>query len=274
MTTSWSPSLSKITRPTVSDILQRERLFLTLDEARNGSVTWLCAPAGSGKTPLAASWLGSRKLPCLWYQVDEGDGDLATFFYYMGLAGKKAAPKHKKSLPLLTPEYLLGIPAFTRRYFEDLYSRLTPHPSFIPPWQGGKEGGAKGGFTIVLDNYQDAPGPAFHEMTAHALEVVPEGVNVVIISRAEPPPQFSRLRAGRKMRIIGWNEIRLTIEETQKMLEGEGCRLSDEALTALQYKTDGWAAGLVLMMEKARRGELETNAKLKTQGEMFDYFAN
>lgn len=128
--------------------------------------------------------------------------------------------------------------------------------------------------TIILDNYQDAPGPAFHEMTAQALEVVPEGVNVVIISRAEPPAQLSRLRACRKMRIIGWNEIRLTIEETQMMLEGEGCRLSDEALTALQWKTDGWAAGLVLMMEKARRGELDAAVKLKTQGEMFDYFAN
>lgn len=273
MTTSWSPSLSKITRPTVSDILQRERLFLTLDEARSGSVTWLCAPAGSGKTTLAASWLDSRKLPCLWYQVDEGDGDLATFFYYMGLAGKKAAPKHKKPLPLLTPEYLLGIPAFTRRYFEDLYNRLIGRGD--PMWSPKKGQPRRAApTTIVLDNYQDAPGPAFHEMTAHALEVVPEGVNVVIISRVEPPAQLSRLRAGRKMRIIGWNEIRLTIEETQMMLEGEGCRLSDEAVTALQDKTDGWAAGLVLMMEKARRGELETNAKLKTQGEMFDYFAN
>lgn len=123
------PSLSKITRPAVSDILQRERLFLLLDEARSGSVTWLCAPAGSGKTTLVASWLASRKLPCLWYQVDEGDGDLATFFYYMGLAGKKAAPKHKKPLPLLTPEYLLGIQTFTKRYFEDLYGRLTPPSS-------------------------------------------------------------------------------------------------------------------------------------------------
>jgi LuxR family maltose regulon positive regulatory protein len=42
----------------------------------------------------------------------------------MGLAAKKAAPHQRKSLPLLTPEYLLGIPTFTHRYFEELYSRL------------------------------------------------------------------------------------------------------------------------------------------------------
>ena len=260
------PSLSKITRPAVSDILQRERLFLLLDEARSGSVTWLCAPAGSGKTTLVASWLDSRKLPCLWYQVDEGDGDLATFFYYMGLAGKKAAPKHKKPLPLLTPEYFLGIQTFTRRYFEDLYARLTP-----PSSSASKKGS---GGIIVIDNYQDASGPAFNEMTAQALEVVPEGINVTIISRAEPPAQLSRLRAGRKMRVIGWDDIRFTVEETKGMLEGEECSLSDEALTALQCRTDGWAAGLVLLMERARKGGFEASGDLKTQGEMFDYFAN
>ena len=229
-------------------------------------MTWLCAPAGSGKTTLVASWLDSRKLPCLWYQVDEGDGDLATFFYYMGLAGKKAAPKHKKPLPLLTPEYLLGIQAFTRRYFEDLYGRLTPRNS-----SSSKKGI---GGVIVFDNYQDAPGPAFHEMTAQALEVIPEGINVIIISRTEPPAQLSRLRAGRKMRVIGWDDIRFTVEETKGMLEGEECSLSDEALTALQCRTDGWAAGLVLLMERARKGGFEASGDMKTQGEMFDYFAN
>src|SRR3990170_94811 len=260
------PSLSKITRPAVSDILQRERLFLLLDEARSGSVTWLCAPAGSGKTTLVASWLDSRKLPCLWYQVDEGDGDLATFFYYIGLAEKKAAPKHKKPLPLLTPEYFLGIQTFTRRYFEDLYARLTP-----PSYSASKKGS---GGIIVIDNYQDASGPAFNEMTAQALEVIPEGINVIIISRTEPPAQLSRLRAGRKMRVIGWDDIRFTVEETKGMLEGEECSLSDEALTALQCRTDGWAAGLVLLMERARKGGFEASGDLKTQGEMFDYFAN
>lgn len=111
-------------------------------------------------------------------------------------------------------------------------------------------------------------------MTAQALEVVPEGINVIIISRAEPPAQLSRLRAGRKMRVIGWDDIRFTVEETKGMLEGEECSLSDEALTALQSKTDGWAAGLVLLMERARKGGFEASGELKTQGEMFDYFAN
>jgi len=52
-------------------------------------------PGRLRQTTLVASWLESRKLPSLWYRLDEGDADLATFFYYLGLAAKKAAPGTK-----------------------------------------------------------------------------------------------------------------------------------------------------------------------------------
>jgi hypothetical protein len=116
--------LAKISRPRISEVLERSRLFLQLDQKRKAPITWISGPGGSGKTTLVASYLDSRRLPCLWYRLDDGDGDIATFFYYLGLAARRAAPRSKKPLPLLTPEYLLGIPAFTRRYFEELFSRL------------------------------------------------------------------------------------------------------------------------------------------------------
>src|SRR5512136_3108018 len=106
-------SIAKITPPKSIGIFPRKRLFKLLDEYRNSSVIWLSAPAGSGKTTLVASYLSEKKLESIWYRVDEGDGDIATFFYYMGLAAKKAVPRIRKPLPLLTSEYLLGIKTFT-----------------------------------------------------------------------------------------------------------------------------------------------------------------
>ena len=99
-------------------------LFHALDEKKSRPLIWLSGPAGSGKTTLVASYLQARKIPCLWYRMDEGDGNLATFFYYLGLAGKKAAPRIRKPLPLLTSEYLQGIPVFALRFFENLFGRL------------------------------------------------------------------------------------------------------------------------------------------------------
>jgi len=119
-------TLAKLTRPSPDGIFPRKRLFRLLDQARTRPVIFITSPPGSGKTSLAASYLKDRKLPCLWYQLDEADADPATFFYYMGLAARKAAPRYRNPLPLFTPEYALGVPTFTRRYFENLCSRLTP----------------------------------------------------------------------------------------------------------------------------------------------------
>ena len=252
-------SIAKLTRPRLSGIAPRERLFRLLDKGRNRPVTWVASQAGSGKTTLVASWLDERKLPCLWYQVDAGDGDLATFFYYMGLAAKQAAPRHKKPLPLLTPEYLQSIPVFTRRYFEELFRRLkTPA-------------------ILVLDNYQDAPPDSgFHEMVAHALDTVPEGINLVILSRNLPPQQLAKFQANNRLQLISWDDIRFTWEESGELMKVQGRERPDKkTVTLLHEKTEGWAAGLVLLMAGAGASGLGVHSVGDgTQAGLFDYFAN
>src|SRR4030043_552224 len=129
--------MSKITRPILTGVFQRKRLFSLIDRLRKQPVIWVSGPPGCGKTTLVSSYLEARKIPCLWYQVDEGDADPATFFYYLGQAAKRASPRKRKSLPLLTPEYLQGVPTFTYRYFEELCSRLNPP---TPPFfKGGSK---------------------------------------------------------------------------------------------------------------------------------------
>lgn len=250
-------SIAKITRPHARDVLLRKNLFERLEEGRGNQVIWISSPGGSGKTTLVSSYIETRKLNCLWYRLDEGDADPATFFYYLGIAGKKAAPRKRKPLPLLTPEYLAGLPTFSRRFFENLYSRLK-QPSLI-----------------VFDNYQDVPGKnGFHNYICSGLEAVPEEITVILISRTSPPEELTRLCANNNMKTIGWDEMKLTPEETKAVMKLSGEKtLSAELVDRIHEKVDGWIAGIILLLESARREGIEdVLTSVQTSDEIFNYF--
>lgn len=245
-------SLAKLTRPTLNSVLPREPLFVRLDGARATRAIWISAPPGAGKTTLLASYLDQRKLPCLWYQVDAGDGDVATFFYYLGLAGRQAAPRARSPLPLFTPEHSAGLPAFSRRFFRGLCGRLKP-PQFL-----------------VFDNYQNVTADSrLHEALREGLEEIPAGVKVAILSRGDPPPALARHRANQTLALIRPEELRLNAEEAASLARLRG---APEPAPEVLELAQGWAAGLVLLLEGGR-ARLNNPGIPATSHAVFDYFA-
>lgn len=251
-------SIKKITPPALPEFIFRERLFHLLDRRHHYQITWISGMAGSGKTTLAASYAYTRKLPFLWYQMDESDDDIATLFYYLGLAVKKATPRKRKPLPFLTPEYSFSMSVFAQRYFENLSNRLTP-PSFM-----------------IFDDYHKLSEAApLHDVLQAGLSKVSPEIHVFILSRTEPPPSFSRMLANDKMRIIGSAELRLDVEESIKIAEREPTRkLPRVFIEQLHAKTKGWAAGLVLMVKSTIKDNIRTNLfDQLIPSNIFDYFA-
>jgi LuxR family maltose regulon positive regulatory protein len=253
------PLLAKLTRPEPALVLPRPRLFEGLDEEL--PLVWVSGPAGAGKTTLVSSYVVNKKNPCLWYQIDAGDADLATFFHYLGLAVQQIAPRHRKALPNLMPEYLPGLLTFTQRFFEQLYLRLSP-PA-----------------VLVFDNYQEVPAESpLHEVLRTACEVLPSGVRIIVLSRTKPPAPLARLRAYREMKCLDWAELRLTRDEVAAMIALRNPRVLAELQPArieqLHQHAQGWAAGLVLLLEQDRIARSNTSLlSTATQEVLFDYFA-
>jgi LuxR family transcriptional regulator, maltose regulon positive regulatory protein len=247
-------ALSKITAPRLSGAHRNERLFKLLDEARARPAVWVHGPPGAGKTTLVASYLKARGLRPLWYRLDEGDADLATFFYYLGLAARDAAPGKKAAFPLLRPEYSRGLPAFTRRFFEDLYQHLPPRS------------------VLVFDDYHEVPPESpLHECLPFALAEIPAARNVIVISRSEPPSQLARMRANGAVTLLPPEALRLTPSEAEGLIQSRGGAARRD-VAGLVQRTQGWAAGLVLLLE-AGVSETAAPAGSFVPDVMFDYFA-
>lgn len=253
------PTLAKTTRPQFPGSYLRKRLFHRLNRGLKKKIIWICGPPGAGKTILASSYLDARNHPSIWYQIDERDAELSTFFYYMGLAAKKASPSRKIPLPLLTPEYLPGLSQFSIRYFEDLYGLL------------------KEGSFLIFENYHRIPDDSpIHEVILNGLEAIPDGIHAMVISRTWPPPEMARLLASDTIEILDWGDLRLTPEESQGIIRTRVKeRISSEVTETLHKKSNGWAAGLVLMIQTMRKGEINTRALEGMQlNTLFQYLAS
>ena len=254
---SRNASFAKLSRPRLFAVVQRDRLFALLDGNRGRPLIWLSGPPGAGKTTLIATYLESRELPAVWYQVDPGDDDPASLFRYLGAASQTASGTASPALPRFVPEHLAELPSFARLFFRAFFAQLQE------------------GSVLVLDNYQEASRDALlHEIIRQAVVEVPPNGSLICISRLEAPQVYIQAAASGAMCELGWNDLRLTFDEVQAIAIQHRVT-SPSLLTALYQYSEGWVAGLRLMLE--RLGHLDGSCETlstETRESVFNYFAS
>ena len=247
--------LAKLSRPRLHQPILRARLFRVLDDARDAPVVWVYGPPGSGKTTLIATYLVSTASRDIWYLMDAGDSDPATFFLLLSEAIDTERKKRGQRLPRLTEEFLPDLEGFARRYLRSLF---TLFPDSV----------------IVLDNYHAiAQESRLHAMLAAGVEEIPPSASLIVIGRTPPPSSLARVLVHDQLRTIQWEQLRLDFDEvTAVAAQAPGGNRVSASLVLRQ--TGGWAAGVRLLLQStgADHGNAEINDP-RTLATTFDYFA-
>ena len=228
----WSGRLrpSKLVRPELpARVLPRPRLIARIDDGQC-PLTLIVAPAGFGKTTVAAAW-ASQEPFAAWLTADAADASLLRFWAHVREALGDVTPGFGElvgdalDVPSRPPAIDLG-----RMLADELLDDALP-------------------VRLVIDDFHLVPASETHAFLNGLLEIAPPGFHVVITARQEPPLDLTRLRLRGAIRELRGDDLLFTPEETQQLVARTSLGSEDSAAqfaAALWQSTRGWAVGLHL----------------------------
>lgn len=219
---------TKLRRPRIrAEMVDRPALMARVLEGLHGPLTVIAAPAGFGKTTLAAAAVSRSHLPTAWLSLDSADNQPGTFLAYLtaavlqaGVGAGSDAAQMVNASPLVSAEVVLT----------SLVNDLE---------QSGRE------LVLVLDDYHAIHNPAVHAAMTFVLEHQPQGLHLLIATRSDPPLPLTRLRARAQVVELRASDLRFSLEEATRFLsQAMGLALDASSVALLEQRTEGWIAGL------------------------------
>ena len=178
-------------------------------------------------------YLQKKPTTHLWYRVDEGDQDVASFFHHIGnLLPARAASE----LPVFGPEYADQPAEFARRFFRMFFRKLS-----------------RVGLLVIDDLHYGVETAQFRTMLAIMLRELPEDLQCACISRTLPPDELAELTFKGQLTALDQSILQFSDTEARALVASRSrSRSSAVDISAAR----GWAAGLVLLADRAAAGDL------------------
>lgn len=212
-------------------LVERERLLEKISAGIENSarLIFVCAPAGFGKSTLVSAWAEAQTAPVAWLSLDERDDIPERFLTYLIAAIQRVHP------------------GFADDLFEQIQHNLTGEVESLLLPLANAFCEIPLPLLITLDDYQVITNPAIHNSLTFLIEHVPQGVTFLLATRVMPPLALARWRAQRQLLDIRLQDLRFhTSEIAQLFNELYALGLADSEISALETRTEGWAAGLQL----------------------------
>jgi LuxR family maltose regulon positive regulatory protein len=231
--------------PPSPNLVLRPRLMARLGEALRlqHRLTLISAKAGSGKTTLVSEWLHQQERPAAWLSLDANDNDPRRFFSYLVAALHQLGIKigHVALGQLETPQ-LPQAETLVAELINDVATRSIP-------------------FLVVLDDYHLIQNEWVHQAVGFLAEHQPPEVHLILVTRVDPPLPLARWRGRGQITEIRDHDLRFTVEEAAQFLnQVMQLDLPAEAVSTLEWRTEGWIAGLqmaaISMQGRRQDGDL------------------
>lgn len=210
------------------NIVARSRLVEVLNRPDQTALTLISAPAGSGKTTLLTDWADTKTGGSVaWLSLDPEDDRYDTFWTYVIASVQTVAPEIGAAALAL-----LGRTASPEQALITLLNDLTSVGIDVD---------------LVLDDFHVISSVEVHGSLTYFVDHLPQNVRVVISSRSDPALPLARLRARGELTELRVSELRFTEEEaTTYLTDRMGIPLTAGQVSALEKRTEGWAAALQL----------------------------
>jgi LuxR family transcriptional regulator, maltose regulon positive regulatory protein len=211
-------------------LVARPRLVAILSELPAKRLAVIKAPAGFGKSSLAAAW--AEKLEqggdnVGWLTIDTDDDEATRFLFYVSQALHHACPDvGAGAIGLILENNLIDPTAILSSLINDLAE-------------------IEDDIYLFLEDYHWLSASRIHQTVTYFLKHAPSHCHVVLTTRTEPPLPLATLRAQNQLIEIDSVALRFDMQETQAFLDSTKpgvLQLPDVQL--LQRKTEGWPAAL------------------------------
>jgi LuxR family transcriptional regulator, maltose regulon positive regulatory protein len=110
----------------------------------------------------------------------------------------------------------------------------------------GVEPGLRRSFVLVLDDAQIIPPTVLKRAVLSVLGWLPDGSQLAVASRREPPLALARMRAHQMLVEVCADDLALSAVEATSLLRAEGLHLDSHAIRTLIGQANGWPAALEL----------------------------
>nr|WP_218000525.1 serine/threonine-protein kinase [Nocardia higoensis] len=232
--------------------LARPRLLEILRAGGRRRLALIHAPAGFGKSTIAAQWrteLTERGIPVAWISLDRYDDTEVWFLAHLLQAIHRVRPDIGIGLDQVLEEELDdAVPYVISTLIDEVHS-------------GGET------IVVVVENLHRISDPGALRAMDTLLTNGCHHLRFVVTSRDQSGLPLSAMRVDDELVEIGSAQLRLTLAETSRILvERNGFDLTDKQVEQIHRSTDGWPAA-VQLISLALRGNNDPQRLLASSPE-------